>query len=522
MSKIKKIDIDTGRNHIIYLHKDGLILKKEGFKSLNRVKIFNDILTIYGTLHIIENDFFLNKDEIGLSKIFFKKYNITEGEIFTIKSIEIIPSFHSILLKLDGINYEENDLNLIFDDIIKEKYDDSQIACFCASTSGNNLNEKELMYLTKAMINKNTKIDWKNIINNQNQNNQNQKNNKNQKNNQNNQKNSIIVDKHCIGGIPGNRTTLPSIAIVAEYGMLIPKTSTRSITSPSGTIDTMEVFTNVYASNEKIKEIVNKTNGCIIWSGNLSPLDEIVMSVQKDLSLDGKGLMIASIISKKMAAGSTHILIDIPYGPQSKCKNKELANSLKFDFETLGKNLGLEIYVHLSEGNQPIGNGIGPALEANDILKILKNENDAPVDLKEKIIFLAGIIIEFDENVKKGDGKKIAKEILESGRAYERFKKICEAQGGFKNEISMAKFNRDFVANFEGKVCGIDIKKIDSLARLTGCPDDKEAGIYIYKHLNDYVKKGEKIMTIYSNSIGELNTAFDFAEKEEIFKIMKD
>jgi thymidine phosphorylase len=502
MSKIKKIDIDTGRNHIIYLHKDGIILKKEGFKPLNRVKIFNDILTFYGTLHIIENDSFLNKDEIGLSKIFFKKYNIKEGDIFTIKSLEIIPSFNSILSKLDGNNYEENDLNSIFDDIIKEKYDDSQIACFCASTSGNSLNEKELMYLTKAMIKKNTKIDWNT--------------------NNNNNKNKIIVDKHCIGGIPGNRTTLPSIAIIAEYGMLIPKTSTRSITSPSGTIDTMEVFTNVYASNEKIKEIVNKTNGCIIWSGNLSPIDDIVMSVQKDLSLDGKGLMIASIISKKMTAGSNHILIDIPYGPQSKCKNIELAKSLKFDFETLGKNLGLEIYVHLSEGNQPIGNGIGPALEANDILKILKNENDAPIDLKEKIIFLSGIIIEFDENVKKGEGKKIAKEILESGRAYERFKKICEAQGGFKNEISMAKFNRDFVANFEGKVCGIDIKKIDSLARLTGCPDDKEAGIYIYKHLNDYVKKGEKIMTIYSNSIGELNTAFDFAEKEEIFKIMRD
>ena len=244
MSKIKKIDIDTGRNHIIYLNRNGHIFKKEGFKSLSRVKIFNDELTIYGILHIIDNDSFLTEFEIGLSSIFFKKYNIKEGDIFKIKSVGIIPSFQYVLSKLNGFNYEEKDLNEIFKDIIDEKYDDSQIACFCSSTAGNSLNEKELLYLTKAMININKIIDWKK---------------------------NIIVDKHCIGGIPGNRTTPASIAIIAEYGLFIPKTSTRSITSPSGTIDTMEVFTNVNISDEKIVDIVNETNGCLIWSGILSP-----------------------------------------------------------------------------------------------------------------------------------------------------------------------------------------------------------------------------------------------------------
>ena len=494
MSKIKKIDIDTGRNRIIYLHRNGHIFKKEGFKCLSRVKIYNDVLTVYGILHIIENDNVLTDFEIGLSSIFFKKYNIKEGDIFTIKTVGIIPSFQYVLSKLNGFNYEEKHFNDIFNDIIEEKYDDSQIACFCSSTAGNSLNENELLYLTKAMIKINKTIDWKK---------------------------NIVVDKHCIGGIPGNRTTPPSIAIIAEYGMFIPKTSTRSITSPSGTIDTMEVFTNVNFSDEKIVEIVNKTNGCLIWSGILSPIDEIVMSVQKDLCLDGKGIMIASIISKKMAAGSTHILIDIPYGPQAKCKDLESAKSLKYDFETLGKNLGLYVYVNLSESNQPIRKGIDPEFKAKDILDILKNKPNACEDLKEKILYLSGIIIEFDPNVKKGEGIKIAKEILESGRAFERFKKICEAQGGYK-EIQDSKYQKDVISEIEGKVCEINIKKISTLAKLTGCPSNKEAGIYLYKHLNDYIKKGEKIMTLHSNSVGELKTAYNFALDEQIFKIISE
>ena len=492
MSKIKKIDIDTGRNLIIYLNRNGHIFKKEGFKSLSRVKIFNDELTIYGILHIIDNDTFLTESEIGLSSSFFKKYKIKEGDIFMIKSVGLIPSFQYDLSKLNGFKYEEKGLNDIFKDIIEEKYDDIQIACFCSSTAGNSLDEKELLYLTKAMIKINKKIDWKK---------------------------NIVVDLHCIGGIPGNRTSPASVAIIAEYGMFIPKTSTRSITSPSGTIDTMEVFTNIDISDEKIVDIVKETNGCLIWSGILSPIDEIVISVLKDLNLDGKGIMIASIISKKIAAGSSHILIDIPYGPQAKCKDLESAKSLKYDFETLGKNLGVHVYVYLSEGNQPIGNGIGPALEAKDILDILKNEPNVCNDLKEKILYLSGIIIEFDPNVKKGEGIKIAREILESGRAFERFKKICEAQGGYK-EIPVAKYQKDIISEIEGKIIEINIKKISTLGKLCGCPSNKEAGIYLYKHLNDYIKKGEKIMTLYSNSMGELNTAYNFALNEQIFKII--
>jgi thymidine phosphorylase len=219
-----------------------------------------------------------------------------------------------------------------------------------------------------------------------------------------------------------------------------------------------------------------------------------------------------------VAAGSTHILIDIPYGPYAKTKTIDTAKEMKTDFETLGKKLGVKVLVNLSDGSQPVGNGIGPALEAADIVKILKNEPDAPRDLKEKTLYLSGLIIEFDPKVKKGEGVEIARKILESGRAWERFKKICEAQGGLKG-IPVAKFTQDILAKNGGKVVEFNNKKLSKVATLAGCPSQWAAGVYLYKHLNDKVEKGEKLYTIHSNSEGELNLATTFAREEEIITV---
>ena len=488
--KIKIMSIDTGREHRVLLNPNSDIVKSEGIISTSKVKIISKKNHVYGTLYLSRK---IQKSEVGITVPMAKQLKVKDNEIVTVKHSEALKSFSVIRDKLRGKRFTEQGIYEVIKDVVDGKYTDMHIACLCAATEGENLSDDEIAYFAKAMVNTGDVIKWNY---------------------------DIVVDKHCIGGIPGNRTTPPAIAIVAEYGLRIPKTSSRAITSPAGTADVMEVMTNIMVPTKDLKKIVDKVNGCLVWGGavDLNQSDDIIIGVKKELDLDSRGQMLASIMSKKVAAGSTHILIDVPYGSTAKTKTLETANSLKNDFEKLGKKLGVKVVVNISDGSQPVGNGIGSALEAKDIIKVLKNESDAPQDLKEKTLYLSGLILEFDPKVKNGQGIKIAREILESGRAWDRFKKICEAQGGMK-KIPEAKFKKDILAKRNGKVVEFDNRKLSQLAKLAGCPTQWASGVYLYKHLNDSVKKGEKIFTIHSNSKGEMEIALKFAEEHDIIKI---
>jgi thymidine phosphorylase len=491
VAKAKILDLDTGREPIVFLSKDSEIVKAEGLAALKRVKVFNKKKSAYATLYLVEKN--LKKDEIGLSNKVKDKLDCEDGEELEVKQMESLASFNAIREKLRGKPFTEKGIFDVIKDIVDEKYTDMHIACLCAATEGTQLSDDEIAYFAKAMVNTGEVVKWDY---------------------------DIIVDKHCIGGIPGNRTTPPAIAIIAEYGMRIPKTSSRAITSPAGTADVMEVLTNIMVPTAKLKKVVDDVGGCLVWGGavDLNPSDDIIINVKKDLDLDSKGQMLASILSKKVAAGSTHILIDIPYGPSAKTKTIESAGELKKDFEGLGTKLGVKVFVNLSDGSQPVGNGIGPALEAVDIVKVLKNEPDAPKDLRDKTLYLSGLVIEFDPKVKKGEGAKIAAKILESGKAWERFQRICKAQGGLK-EIPVAEYTYDVVAEKDGIVYEFDNRKLSNLANVAGCPKQWAAGIYLYKHVNDKVKKGEKLFTIHSNSKGELDSAIKLSKEIEVIKI---
>jgi thymidine phosphorylase len=491
--KIKDIHVNIGREPIVYLNKDSDIVMSEGFSPLTRVKIFNNKKCTYATLALAEGDNLVKKDEIGVSKKVLDSLETKDGELYEVKHAEPLSSFTHVRQKLRGKSFTEEGILEVIKDVVDGRYTDMHMSCLCSATEGSQLSEDEIVYFAKAMVNTGDVIKWDH---------------------------DIIVDKHCIGGIPGNRTTPIAIAIVAEYGLHIPKTSSRAITSPAGTADVMEVLTNIMVPTEEMKNIVNKVGGCLVWGGavDLNPSDDIIINVKKDLDLDSKGQMLASILSKKIAAGSTHILIDIPFGPSAKTKTKESALELKRDFETIGNKLGVKVFVNVSDGSQPVGNGIGPSLEAIDLVKVLKNEKDAPQDLKKKALYLSGIIIEFDPKVKKGEGEKIAKEILESGKAWERFEKICQAQGGLK-EIPIAKFHQDILAQKSGTISEFDNRKLSQLAKLAGCPSQWVAGVYLNKHLGDRIEKGEKLFTIHSNSQGELNLAVQLTKEFDIIKI---
>lgn len=492
MYKIKNILVDCGRKPIVFLNRNSYVVKKEGFSALSRVVIYNNLKKLNATLYLVDNKI-LENDEIGLSKKAMEVLKPEENELFNIDYIEDTKSFLDVRAKLRGIPFTEQGLFNILKDVVEYKYDDMQTACLCAATEGNQLNNDEIYYLAKAMIDNGKKVKWDY---------------------------DIVVDKHCIGGVPGNRTTMLTIPIVAAFGLKIPKTSSRAITSPSGTADTMEVLTNVDIATDQMKEIVDKVNGCMIWGGgvDLNPSDDIIIKVKKDLNFDSKGQMLASIVSKKVAAGSTHILIDIPYGPTAKCKDLQSANQLAKDFEELGKKLGVVIKTTKTEGYQPIGNGIGPALEAKDVMMVLENHPDAPQDLIKKTLYVAGKVLEFSPNVKEGQGEKIAEEILKSGKALEKFKEICIAQGGFKI-IPVSKYTQKVVAEKSGIISEFDNKKVSQIARLAGCPNKKASGLYLNVHLNDKVKKGDTLFTIHADSEGELNLAYKYATTEKIISI---
>tara|TARA_Y100000034_G_C6823537_1_gene371124 strand:- start:71 stop:1156 length:1086 start_codon:yes stop_codon:yes gene_type:complete len=330
----------------------------------------------------------------------------------------------------------------------------------------------------------------------------------------------FIVDKHSIGGVPGNRTTPLVVSICSAAGLTFPKTSSRAITSAAGTADVIETIAKVDFSIDELKKIMKKTNAFMVWGGALGmvPADSKIIKVEKALKIDPKSQLIASILSKKFAVGSRYIVIDIPYGKNAKV-SKINAEKLKNKFNKLGKHFHKKLKCVLTNGNEPIGNGIGPALELKDIIKILNPTEVGPKDLEKKSIFLAGEIFDLTEKTKKGEGVKLAEEILRSGKAFEKFKQIIKAQKGDLRRIKNSKFKKDVFLKRSGKIKEINNKKITSLARILGCPVDKSSGIYLYFHIGDSVKKREKIMTFHSETKARLSEAVKFYKENNPVKI---
>jgi len=329
-----------------------------------------------------------------------------------------------------------------------------------------------------------------------------------------------ILDKHCVGGIAGNRTTLIVVPIIAALGLKIPKTSSRSITSPAGTADVMEVLAPVKLTVKKIKQTVNKAGGCIAWGGsmNLAAADDKLISIRHPLALDPLGLMLSSIMAKKKAAGSTHVIIDIPVGVGAKTKTLGEAKLLGLQFEELGKRLNLHTRVLYTDGTRPIGRGIGPVLEARDALWILSNDPRGPSDLRDKSLMLAADLLELSGRVAPGEGRLVAERALNSGAALRKFKEIIKFQGGNPNvkpdDLKPAPLYHSIIAKQSGVIKFLNDDLVSKIARLAGAPLDKGAGVYIHKSVGESVKKGEPILTVYAENEHLLSSAVEQAKDD--------
>lgn len=481
--RIKSLGIDTYRENIIFMRSDCHICRSEGFTALTRLEVHQGEKSLVATLNVVHSKL-LGHGEAALSLEAMRRLGASEGDEITVTHLRQVNSLGNVRAKIYGRQLSKQAFDDIIADVVAGRYSNIELAAFLTACAGEHLALDEITALTQAMIGAGKKLHWDN---------------------------PLVLDKHCIGGLPGNRTTPIVVGIVAAVGLTIPKTSSRAITSPAGTADTMETLAPVELSLDAMQAVVRKEGGCIAWGGavQLSPADDIFISVEKALDIDSEGQMIASVLSKKAAAGSTHVVIDIPVGDTAKVRTHADALKLQYYFAAVGEAIGLKIETIISDGNQPVGRGIGPALEALDVLAILKNEPSAPQDLKERAVTLAGVLLEMAGHSATGDGNRTALEILESGKAWEKFQAICAAQGGLR-QPPRAPFTQAILAEKEGTITVVDNRRLARLAKLAGAPSSPAAGVFYEAPLGKTVFPGDTLFTLHAATKGELEYALEY------------
>lgn len=429
-------------------------------------------------------DGIVSKNDIAVSEDVIEKLNLKSGDAVNVDIIKKPLSIDLIKKKLQGHRLNKKEIYEIIRNIANNSLTEVEIAFFVSAVYIDGMTINEIKNLTEAMANIGNKLKLK----------------------------GKIFDKHCIGGVAGNRTTPIVVSICAAAGLIMPKTSSRAITSAAGTADVMETIAKVDFSIPEIKKIVKKTNACLVWGGalGLAPTDDQIIKIERIVNIDSKSQLLASILSKKISVGSKNIIIDIPCGKSAKVSKKE-AKVLKREFLKIADKFDLNLKVLLTDGSEPIGNGIGPKLEMQDVINVLSRTN-SPKDLEEKSLKLSAELLKLARK-----DPKIAKEILDSGKAYKKFLQIIESQKGNINLLKKLKyrFSYNVKSKYKLKIKHMDNELINRLARHAGCPEDKAAGVYIHKKKNDLIKKGEKIITILTTSKEKMKHAKNFYKKNK-------
>lgn len=493
MLKLRHIAIDTYPENMALLSRSCTAYRAEEFHALKKIEISNDGRRLLSTLAIADDPNLVGPDEIGLGDQAFHRLGLPEGSLVHIAQATPPHSLEAVRAKIRGQTLSREEIEAVIGDIAAYRYSPMEIAAFLIA-SASFLTTDEMLSLTHAMANVGNRLEWDM---------------------------PLVVDKHCIGGIPGNRTSMIVVPIVAAHGLPIPKTSSRAITSPAGTADTMEVLAKVDITMGAMRDVVENEKGCLVWGGhvNLSPADDVLISVERPLGIDTPEQMVASIMSKKLAAGSTHLVIDIPVGPTAKVRTQRDAIRLRKMFEYVGSQIGLALDVVITDGSQPVGRGIGPVLEARDVMAVLRNDPLAPADLRQRALLLAGHVLDFDPGLRGGVGYTRACEILESGQALSAMERIIDAQGRSNIDHELGDLMHDVVASQSGTVRAIDCYQLARIARLAGAPMDKGAGIDLMKKIGDVVEEGELLYRIYSCVPSDFEFAKSLVEEGSGFTV---
>ena len=458
MLTLKHLPITSFNENVAYLHKDCVAYKLDDIKFMTKVEIHGGTKPIYAFLNIVDDESIVSPDQLALNTEAFEQINLPEGANITLALTPPPPSVSSIKRKIAGNILSPNEYQAIITDITNRRYSNMDIAAFLVA-SGSFMTPPDL------------------------------------------------------GGIPGNKTDIIITAIVSAYGLPIPKTASRSLSSCAGVADTMSVLANVDLNEAQLKKLIAENRGALVCHSGLqiAMANRLISSVERQIGITQQQHLISSILAIKVAMGITHLVIDIPVGPNSRIKTTQDAMRLRKLIEYVGDQMGIEVDAVITDGSEPIGNGIGAVLEARDVMKVLRNKDDVPQDLREKSLFLAGRIIDFDPKLRGGQGYFVAKEILNSGRALESINRIIHAQGKAP-QPTLGHLTRDIVASESGYVESIDNTRINRIGVLAGASQNPGAGLDLLKKVGDKVEQGETLFRIHSmNSIdfGYANTAVD-------------
>lgn len=489
--KVKLFELETGKPIVVVNGED---MAELGIHTGDRVRITKSDGTRV-TAVIDASTKMVAEGEIGIFEEVRGEIGVTNGDEIEVSIASRPQSIDFIKKKLDGAHLHGTEIKQIIQDVVDNNLSEIELTSLVVAAYIRGFDEDETVSLTKAMVETGDQLDF----------------------------GENTVDKHCIGGVAGNRTTMLVVPIMAAAGCTMPKTSSRAITSPAGTADTMEVLCRVEFTVKELKKIIADVGAFIAWGGsvNLAPADDKIIKVEYPLSLDPEGQVLASVMAKKKSVGSDALVIDVPVGKGAKIEDISQAQALARKFIDLGKRLEIKTKSVISDGSSPIGWGIGPALEAQDVLLCLTGQG--PTDLTNKSLDLSGVLLELSGKAKPGKGRQVAEEILTSGKAYEKMRQIIKAQGGNPDikpeDIKVGDKTEEIRATMKGKVQFIDNKYISRVARRAGAPKDLEAGIKLHVGVGDHVEKDEPLFTIHAINQDKLEEAVKTAHQKQPVKI---
>ncbi len=491
MLRLKHLRVDTLGEHVIAIHESSIRTGSLGFNPMDRAHVMGihpvtgEKREVIGVLSFCR-DQLVAPDEIGLVDQAFRDLGLPEGSMVN-ATLAVAPrSVDLVRAKLRGHRLEREAFDRILSDVVRHRYSRVELSMFVLGCALRGLDTQELADYTRAMIGTGERLEFGP---------------------------GPIADKHCVGGIPGNRTTMVVVPILASMGLKVPKTSSRAITSSAGTADTMGVIAEVALKPPKLHEVVEKVGGCIAWGGalELAPADDILITVERPMEIDTEAQMVASILAKKKTVGATHVLIDIPVGPTAKVRSLTAAEHLRSMFRAVAEQIDLKLSVITTEARGPIGRGIGPRLEAMDVLSVLKREPGAPMDLREKSLYLAARLLELTGVVPATHGYRAAQQALDSGAAFRKFEEIVAAQGAGELPAE-APYRCSVKAPADGRIREVDCWEIARVAKRAGAPANLSAGVRLLHGIGEVVGKDEDLIEIHAESPEQLEFARDYAQ----------
>lgn len=392
--------------------------------------------------------------------------------------------------KRDGLELSTEEIQFIVTDYTKGNIADYQMSAFLMAVYFQNMTDRERADLTLAMAASGDQIDLSAI-------------------------DGIKVDKHSTGGV-GDTTTLVLGPLVAACGVPVAKMSGRGLGHTGGTIDKLEAIEGFHvelSTEEFIKQVNDIKVAVIGQSGNLTPADKKLYALRDvTATVNSIPLIASSIMSKKIAAGADAIVLDVKTGEGAFMKTEEDAKELAHAMVGIGNATGRKTMAIISDMGQPLGLAIGNALEVKEAIETL--QGNGPEDLTELCLVLGSqMVVVGGKADTLEEAREMLLKVIENGEALKVFKQFIESQGGNPavvddvNLLPQAAFKTEVPSKTEGYISNMVADDIGTAAMLLGAGRatkeseiDLAVGLVLHKKVGDFVKSGESIATVYSNT----------------------